>query len=165
MQSIRDEDGFGGNENAALFRMLGAAASLVEARTGNSWLEDWDTSLAVQTTWKQIITQVGGRPSKELLDEFRPSLYLEKLPKMPELPAHIHGPGLSGKLGTERPSEADIEMASAETARYLKEIKIVEKAFATKVMEMSESVKRMEHAVGLGNDVFNEFNEMFPARK
>jgi len=45
----------GGKELRALFRLLGAAAEIIEARTGKNWSEDWDTGMAVFSAWQRLL--------------------------------------------------------------------------------------------------------------
>ena len=51
-RSFRKEDdgiaALGGSEQHALFRMMAAAAEIIENRTGKSWSSDWETSIAVR---------------------------------------------------------------------------------------------------------------------
>ncbi len=45
----------GGKELQALFRLLGAAAEIIEARTGRNWSEDWETGIAVFSAWQRLL--------------------------------------------------------------------------------------------------------------
>ena len=58
-RSFLDEDArdreMGGKGLHALFRLLGAAAEIIEARTGKNWSEDWDTGMAVFSAWQRLL--------------------------------------------------------------------------------------------------------------
>jgi hypothetical protein len=46
---------FGGPELIDLFKMLAAAADIVERRMGKSWTADYETFIAVKAAWKKIL--------------------------------------------------------------------------------------------------------------
>jgi hypothetical protein len=57
----------GGKSLAALFRLMGAAAELVELRMGGkSWVNDAVTFYAVQKAWQRLINQFGPPPHPDL---------------------------------------------------------------------------------------------------
>ena len=53
-EEARDRE-MGGKELHALFRLLGAAAEIIEARTGKICSEDWDTGMAVFSAWQRLL--------------------------------------------------------------------------------------------------------------
>ena len=69
-RSFRKEDdgiaALGGSEQHALFRMMAAAAVIIENRTGKSWSSDWKTSIAVRKAWTELIIAVLPKPPKNL---------------------------------------------------------------------------------------------------
>ena len=54
-RSVQSDEAMGGGRLYALFRMMGAAANLVEAGMGKEWSEDIDTYLAVKEAWLPLI--------------------------------------------------------------------------------------------------------------
>ena len=91
-RSFLDEDArnreMGGKELQALFRMLGAAAEIIETRTGKSWSKDWDTAHAVYLGWQHLIAHALPEPPKELVEVHRKHRQdqREPLPPVPEPP-------------------------------------------------------------------------------
>ena len=79
-QSFESDSAFGGAEQAALLRMMAAAAQLIEARTGKSWLEDFDTGYAVSAAWRQLVNM----SLPHVPDDDRAALDIEA----PERPAY-----------------------------------------------------------------------------
>ena len=99
---------FGGAELHALFRMFGAAANLIEKRTGQAWATDRETFIAVEAAWKMLIVEV--RPPipkkwKDRVEKFeREADHLSKeMPTMPDVPVLSGRGGLLGK-----PSDAEV---------------------------------------------------------
>ena len=74
-QSFRKEDdgiaALGGSEQHALFRMMAAAAEIIENRTGKSWTFDWETSIVVRDAWNALTTAILPKPPKEYSELFR----------------------------------------------------------------------------------------------
>ena len=62
---------FGGEELYRLFRLLGAAAGVVEQRTGSSWSTDYKTFLAVKAAWDALIKAAQPKPDQKLIEETR----------------------------------------------------------------------------------------------
>ena len=91
-RSFLDEDArnreMGGQELRALFRMLGAAAEIIETRTGKSWSKDWDTAHSVYLGWQHLIAHALPKPPKKSVEVHRKHRQeqLEPLPPVPEPP-------------------------------------------------------------------------------
>lgn len=60
---------YGGAELSALFRMLGAAANFIEARTGESCTADYLTNVAVKAAWVRLIDNTRPRIPEEILKQ------------------------------------------------------------------------------------------------
>ena len=58
-RSVQSDEAMGGAELYALFRLLGAAANLVEAKMGKEWSADIETYFAVKEAWRPIIEFAG----------------------------------------------------------------------------------------------------------
>ncbi len=91
-RSFLDEDArnreMGGKELQALFRMLGAAAEIVQARTRKRWPQDWHTTHAIYMAWQHLIAHALPKPPKELAKVVSEHFggQLKPLPPMPEPP-------------------------------------------------------------------------------
>jgi hypothetical protein len=163
VQSIRDEDGFGGNENAALFRMLAGAAGLIEARTSKEWMKDWDTYIAVDSAWKRLIGHAGPPPPRELMDRLEIPEELKTLPTPPEYPySSPLAKGLMDGLNRDKSGEELSKEFEQAQSRYGREKKKYEKLWAEFKKESDERLERFNQAKGLGLEVFREF---FPPSK
>ena len=99
-QSFRKEDdgiaALGGSEQHALFRMMAAAAVIIENRTGKSWSSDWKTSIAVRNAWKELIAAVLPKPPEKLLDARQKPVPVS--PVRPERPAPLEHEPLRGLM-------------------------------------------------------------------
>ena len=100
------EEAFGGPRMAALFRMMAAAAALVEAEVGRgSTMADYQTFCAVEEAWKGIISNTRPLPDPEVLkriDELRNLAgAAPQPPQYPDLPipGPLSGFGFSGDCG------------------------------------------------------------------
>ena len=93
--SFLDEDSrnreFGGKALRALFRMLGAAAEIAEARTNKSWDKDQETYLTVKYAWEQLIRSLRPAPSPSWAKrEAELNRQRDALPEYPVLPKAPH---------------------------------------------------------------------------
>jgi hypothetical protein len=83
-----DESTYGGPVLAAFFRMMAAAGSLTNARTGRSWEDHYETFLAAEVAWNRLWEEfkqrVRPRPSPEAIAAVQE---LGPLPEFPEAPA------------------------------------------------------------------------------
>ena len=74
-RSFLDEDArnreMGGKELQALFRLLGAAAEMIEARTGKKWSEDWDTGTAVMIAWQRLIAETMPKIPNDITEDLQ----------------------------------------------------------------------------------------------
>ena len=61
-RSFRDDEVFGSIENRIIAQVLTNAAQGIELKTGQSWLEDWDTYLAVDQACRTILKLYGPKP-------------------------------------------------------------------------------------------------------
>jgi hypothetical protein len=82
------EQVFGGPRMAALFRLMAAAAALIEAEVGRgSTMTNYQTFCAVEEAWKQIISDARPLPDAEVLeriDELR--RLVDTTPQPPQYP-------------------------------------------------------------------------------
>ena len=63
----------GGQHVYDMFRLLGAAARLIEARTGKRSSDDWETWYAVQKAWQKLIPALGPQqPTKKIRRLMKP---------------------------------------------------------------------------------------------
>ncbi len=146
-RSFRDEEGFGGKENYALFKMMGGAADVIQARTGKLWMADWDTSVSVRAAWKRLASDAAPKPPRKIMQSIRdqgptaptplPRMIIQSIrdqgptgPTPPELPKPRAGAPvglLSGfrTLSDEEQRAYEKESAAYEKARsnYMKRLK------------------------------------------
>lgn len=86
-RSFEEEDAIGGAELYALFRLLAACASLVEARTEKSWSSDWETGFVVRKAWEKLIREVVPNNPQGTDSDFDPPPGILRPPKPPKLPS------------------------------------------------------------------------------
>ncbi len=89
-QEKSEEFLLGGKDVGTVLRLFGAAATLVEKRTGEKLLEDWRTSVAVRATWEKLMDQfLQEGPTKEASGDVSPP------PELPPPPARpiFNSPG------------------------------------------------------------------------
>ena len=69
-QGVREEEILGGAEMVRLFRMMAAAAQLIETRAGpgKTWFSDYEVFVSVREAWSRIIDSVLPQPSEALRD-------------------------------------------------------------------------------------------------
>jgi hypothetical protein len=118
------EINFGGRQMSAMFRMMAAAADLIADRIGKgSALTDYETFVAAQKPWKEIIERFQPKPARHLvdavvaLDQERQALDAEK-PEPPAQPLHEY---LEGLLATPKRMRKEQQAIAAEWARYQQE--------------------------------------------
>ena len=99
-RSFRKEDdgiaALGGSEQHALFRMMAAAAEIIENRTGKSWSSDWETSIAVRDAWEALTAAVLPKPPKKIVDTVQKPAPVPPVP--PERPDSLEDEPLRGLL-------------------------------------------------------------------
>ena len=126
-EAARYED-LGGEGLYSIFRFLGSAAKLVEARTGKSLTADWDTWSAVRAAWRKLIPALGPRPSGKYLklveavkkrDQEVPKLFPwptpPKLPKEPSdsiLDPHLYMSDGERKVHAQKWAEYEKQMVA-----------------------------------------------------
>ncbi len=66
-KSFLKADALGNPELVGLFQMMAGAVAIIEARYGNSWSTDWDTSVAVQAAWTKLMEAVAAKPPPVLV--------------------------------------------------------------------------------------------------
>ncbi len=159
-QTFRDEDALGGRECYALFRMMGAAADLIEARTGKPAASDWETSVSVRTAWKMLIAEWAPSLPEKLEAKFEGMI--EPLPPLPPaLPMVIlkyKGP-MSLELTDDSAKEkAAFEKASAQQARILKKQQRLLEERDRKQKEIQDYIE------GLANIGRETALKLFPAK-
>ena len=152
------DDALGGAETHAVLRMFGAAAHLIDIRTGKSWLSDWETALAVKAAWKMLALTVAPSPP----DEFR-EMGDAPLPELPPMPARPELPSLGvsyprGLLGPEdndvrKSYEAACAKYEEEWAKYDKEAAVYKDALQERSRQLREIVRHMESLADLGKDI------------
>ena len=134
---------FGGKELHSLFRMMGAAAQIIEERTGKSCTTDWETSLAVEAAWLQLMSSFSPRARRD-------SKYLESIggppldfelppPTLPEYPKAAMPSGGIGLLSKVLPSAEEI-------AAYEKQRAADEKAYTKWLKAVDEYRNKLEAA-------------------
>src|SRR5262245_45515821 len=89
------EQVFGGQQMAALLRLMAAAATLVEAQIGRgSMMTNYWTYKAVEEAWKGIIDSHGPLPSPEAVELLDEAIRLDKetpgAPEYPDFPTPRH---------------------------------------------------------------------------
>ena len=67
VQSFLEEEAYGGQELHGLLRLLVGAADIIQARTGKSWSNDWDTSVTVQAAWTKLMEAVAAKPPPDFV--------------------------------------------------------------------------------------------------
>lgn len=77
-QSFRDEDTFGGAPMASLFRLLAAAAQIIENDTGKSRDDDWDTYMITNEAWRALISASSPPVPDEIRDEANPDHIIDR---------------------------------------------------------------------------------------
>lgn len=70
---------FGPSRQRDLFRMMAAAAALIESRTGVSWTNDWETSVAVEQAWQDLFKASRPRPKPEMVEQLHRDMDRERL--------------------------------------------------------------------------------------
>jgi hypothetical protein len=93
------EQVFGGQQMAALLRLMAAAATLVEAQIGRgSMMTDYWTYSAVEQAWRGIIGSHRPIPSPEVVELLDEAVRLDKetpmAPEYPDFPIPQHLPGM-----------------------------------------------------------------------
>ena len=126
--SFRDEEGFGGKENYALFKMMGAAADVIQARTGKLWMADWDTSVSVRAAWERLASDAAPKLPRKIMQSIRDQGPTAPTPpELPKPPAGAPVGLLSGflTLSDEEQRAYGKESAAHEKARsnYMKRLK------------------------------------------
>jgi hypothetical protein len=85
---------YGGDKLEALFRVLGGAANLVEARTEKLLTEDWDTMAAVRKAWDTLIPRL--MPVPPVPPEIEDAMNAPQPVEAPSMPAMPYPDGLLG---------------------------------------------------------------------
>jgi len=71
-QGARDTRILGGPQMTNLFRMMAAAAQLIEARSKDkNWFSDYEVFISVREAWRRIIDAVMPQPSQELVENLQ----------------------------------------------------------------------------------------------
>ena len=134
-RSFQSDEAMGGPKLHALFRMLAAAANLVEARMGKEWSEDTETFFAVKEAWRPIIEFAGPPMPLQLMNK------LEADQRRPPPP-----PSMPEKNEKDEKAQLDYE---SQMRKYRRE----EKAYQREVKEVndrSEDITRLGRDVGAG---------------
>jgi len=160
---------FGGREATALFRMMGAAAELIEATSGKKWLEDWNTSRAVLQAWKAIWAIAAPALPKKFVEmdkelDAATSWRLTPLPRPPVPPS-----GLRGSL---MHSDSE-EQAAYDRARtdWQENVKAYEAELGKREKQIAKLRKRIDRfrkqellATIFGNEAVEIVRKRTPAR-
>lgn len=148
-QSLRDEAALGSAELSALFRMLGAAANLIEARTGKSCMADHMTSIAVRAAWKKLIAEASPLPGEEWKDAL--GMYPEdELPPPPKIRNPTDFPSLLSESAYTLVEPEDFGAAQAEFEKKKAALESSQKDFLRQLGELVDEGNRSEI---LGEDV------------
>ena len=117
-QAYASDREFGGRELHALFRMMGAAADLIEARTGKPLFSDWDTWNAARAAWTMLMKEAAPKPPPDYVRYAEQSNTFTVPPQRPSPPTFPIGTGL-GALGM-NPDSSEVKAYKAERAAYEK---------------------------------------------
>ncbi|MDP6572947.1 MAG: TraY domain-containing protein [Rhodospirillales bacterium] len=153
-QSFRKEDdgiaALGGSEQHALFRMMAAAAVIIENRSGKSWSSDWKTSVAVRKAWDELVAAVLPKPPREIVDPRHKPAPVP--PVRPERPSPLEDNPLRGELRAYvQPLSVEQEAQYATAlANYKKELVEFETASAKHQKDMEASARQIDDLAGIG---------------
>ncbi len=117
-QAYASDREFGGRELHALFRMMGAAADLIEARTGKPLFSDWDTWNAARRAWIMLMKEAAPKPPPDFVRLGEQTIELTSFPQPPIPPTFPTGTGL-GALGM-NPDSTEMKAYEAEMVAYKK---------------------------------------------
>jgi len=167
-QSFAVDEGFGGRQFSALFRLFGNAASLIEQRTEKSYFEDLGTCRAVQVAWKRLMGGFSPNlPAEEIaaLDQAT-AVPVPKLPMAPAPPTPPGPPGLS--LGTHQQYEQQFKQYEQQLKDYDAALDIYKKESAVyeKAGEALRRINEITQAqMALGIDVAGSLLPERPKKK
>ena len=152
-QALQEREALGGRECYALFRMMGAAANLIEGRTGNSAASDWETSLAVREAWKKLVAAWSPKMPEKLEAKFRAldegQRSLPPLPSPPKAPLLTLGSSLmqNGKAASAKYEKAHAKYAK-DLQKYLRSVRAHQKKLE-KLQKYFEGLAEMGREVAL----------------
>lgn len=161
-QSFYDDREYGGAQQRALFRTLAAVASIIEERTGKSWIEDGWTAVAVNRAWRELIQEF--RPKTDSAKELE--AIAADLPIKPQAP-DIKRPR-NPHIGLRRPPQEKIDDFNRRAEEYSQAMDIYEAEFAEYVRKcegiaeqsllfMQEIAKRTTEFADLGREAAGDF--------
>ena len=144
--TLQQEADSGGRQLHGLLRLLTGAAEIIEARTGKSASDDWETGIAVGHAWKRLIHDWLPKPPAEWIAELeRLSDDMPVAPERPEEPAR-------GGLLVPRASEEKREAHREKMKNFKKE----EEAFSIAFDEREAALRKMQDevkkAAGIGEE-------------
>ena len=123
-EEARDRE-LGGRELHSLFRMMGAAARIIEERKGQSCITDFETFVAVKASWLQLMSLYSPRPRQG-------SKYIESIGGLPldfKIPPHPTPPVYP--MASDKFVSRNALLSARESAKELaKEIAAYEKKLA-----------------------------------
>ena len=155
-RSFRKEDdgiaALGGSEQHALFRMMAAAAVIIENRTGKSWSSDWKTSIAVRKAWTELIIAVLPKPPEKFMDARQKPAPVP--PVLPERPDPLEDEPIQGLLRPRAPTLSVSQEARYATAlaKYKKEQAKFEIALAKHQKDMEASGRQIDDLASIGSE-------------
>ena len=140
-RSLQQEADFGGRQLHGLLRLLVGAAEIIQARTGKSASDDWNTGLAVGRAWRRLIHDWLPRPPAEWIAK----MDMPAAPEPPEEPAR-------GGLLVPRASEEEWAAYEAKKPNFIKEAE----AFLIESDERKAALRKMQDevkkAAGIGEE-------------
>lgn len=150
-QALQEREALGGRECYALFRMMGAAANLIEGRTGKSAASDWETSFAVREAWKKLIASWSPKMPQTLGAKFRAldegQRSLPPTPPPPKEPLLLLGPS-----SMQNGKEARAEYKKAR-AKYAKDIQKWMRSLRAHQKKLEKLQKYFEGLAEIGREV------------
>ena len=156
-QSFRKEDdgiaALGGSEQHALFRMMAAAAEIIENRTGKSWTSDWKTSIAVRDAWNALTTAILPRPPEEFLEAVQESAPVPPVP--PERPDPREDESIRGLIRPYVPPPLTVKQEAqyaAALADYKKQKVEFEKAAAKHQEDLETRGRQSDDLANAGRE-------------
>jgi len=158
----REETAYGGAQQRALFRAFAAVASIIEERTGNSWIKDEWTAVAVNRAWRELIQEF--RPMRGSVKQLE--AITADLPAKPQAP-DIERPR-NPHTGLRRPPQEKIDDFNRRADEYSQAMDIYEAELAEYVRKcegiaeqslqfMQETAKRTMEFADLGREAAGDF--------
>ncbi len=149
---------FGGRELRALFRMMGAAAQIIEERTGRACSADYETAKAARSAWAKIASNFAPRTAPDYFVSFDLPPIGTESPPAPEMPKYPRGRGLRSPP----PSPEALKKFERDMAAYEKQFAKWKKGSNERIEKYETYFQHQKSLEELGREVATG---LFPPRE